>query len=307
MSQDKIVKNILDNYSSDNPGTKANIARILNSGDLRGTGNMLILPVDQGFEHGPNMSFAQNPAAYDPEYHIKLAIEAGLNAYAAPLGMLEAVAGKYAGEIPLILKMNSANSLMPKNCDPTQAITARIDDALRLGCSAVGFTIYPGSGAAYDMIEQASEMVYEAKNAGLAAVIWSYPRGDGIGENMQTALDVTCYAAHIAALIGAHIIKVKLPSSAIQNKNLEQAYKDLDFSELKSRVSHVMQSAFANKLLVVFSGGASKNNEQELYDEVRAIKSGGGNGSIIGRNVFQRNRADAMLMLDQIKKIYFAK
>ncbi len=304
MNQNNIVKNILENYCSDNPGTKTNIARILNSGVLKGTGKMVILPVDQGFEHGPNASFSLNPAAYDPEYHIQLAVEAGLNGYAAPLGMLEAVAGKYAGEIPLILKMNSANSLMPKEIPPTQAITATIDDALRLGCVAVGFTIYPGSSLAYDMIEQAAAMVSDAKAAGLAAIIWSYPRGEGIIDDCQTALDITCYAAHIAALIGAHIIKVKLPTQSIQNKNAIQ--QRCDFTELKTRIEHVMQSAFANRRLVVFSGGATKNNEEELYQEIKAIKTGGGNGSIIGRNVFQRDRAKALLMLDKIKNIYLA-
>src|SRR3954449_8591187 len=105
------VKEILANYESDNPGTKGNLARILMEGKLGGTGKLVILPVDQGFEHGPARSFAPNPAAYDPHYHFQLAIEAGLSAYAAPLGMIEAGAGSYAGQIPLILKANSANSM----------------------------------------------------------------------------------------------------------------------------------------------------------------------------------------------------
>src|SRR5579859_7587506 len=120
------VSKILANYESDNPGTKANLARILMHGKLGGTGKLLILPVDQGNEHGPARSFAPNPSAYDPHYHFQLAIEAGLNAYAAPLGFIEAGAGTYAGAVPTILKANSANSLARAKEDATQAVTASV-------------------------------------------------------------------------------------------------------------------------------------------------------------------------------------
>ena len=123
---------------------KGNLCRMLMQGRLGGTGKMIILPVDQGFEHGPARSFAPNPAAYDPHYHYQLAIDAGLNAYAAPLGMIEAGADTFAGQIPTILKMNSSNSLVPGSAPFNQAITASVDDALRLGCAAIGFTVYPG-------------------------------------------------------------------------------------------------------------------------------------------------------------------
>src|SRR6476661_3231058 len=171
------VKAILANYESDNPGTKANLARILMQGQLGGTGKLIILPVDQGFEHGPARSFAVNPDAYDPHYHFQLAIDAGLSAYAAPLGMIEAGADTFAGQIPTILKVNSSNSLARAKENPNQAVTATVKDALRLGCSAVGFTIYPGSDVAFDMMEEIAEMGREAKANGLAVVIWSYPRG----------------------------------------------------------------------------------------------------------------------------------
>src|ERR1700761_2649701 len=144
------VREILSHYESDNPGTKANLARILMQGRLGGTGKLVILPVDQGFEHGPARSFAPNPPAYDPHYHFELAIEAGLSAYAAPLGMLEAGASTFAGQIPLILKVNSSNSPSAAKSDPSQAITGSVRDALRLGCSAIGFTIYPGSDVQFD-------------------------------------------------------------------------------------------------------------------------------------------------------------
>lgn len=137
------VKKILSYYESDNAGTKTNLARILMHGKLAGTGKVVILPVDQGFEHGPDRSFAVNPDAYDPHYHFQLAVDAGLNAYAAPLGMIEAGAETFAGAIPTILKVNSSNSLHNGGTAPYQATTASVRDALRLGCSAIGFTIYP--------------------------------------------------------------------------------------------------------------------------------------------------------------------
>src|SRR6201982_1591725 len=131
------VKKILDWYEGDPPGVKANLARILSTGKLGGTGKVVILPVDQGFEHGPARSFAPNPPAYDPHYHFALALEAGLSAYAAPLGMIEAGASTFAGQIPTILKVNSANSLARAKEAPSQAITAGVQDALRLGCSGI--------------------------------------------------------------------------------------------------------------------------------------------------------------------------
>src|SRR6201985_2730710 len=138
------VKKILAGFESATPGSKANLARILSHGRLGGSGRAVTLPVDQGFEHGPARSFAQNPDAYDPHYHFQLAIDAGLNAYAAPLGMLEAGADTFAGPIPLILKVNSSNSLTPKGSAPDQAVNASVKEALRLGCAAIGYTIYPG-------------------------------------------------------------------------------------------------------------------------------------------------------------------
>jgi len=302
------VKEILSWYESDNPGTKANLARILMEGRLGGTGKMVILPVDQGFEHGPARSFAPNPAAYDPHYHYQLAIDAGLNAYAAPLGPLEAGAGTFAGSIPLILKMNSANSLSRGKEAADQAVTATVADALRLGCSAIGFTIYPGSDAMYDQYEEFRELAAEAKACGLATVLWSYPRGGNISKDGELAVDVIAYAAHMAALLGAHIIKVKLPSDHLENAEAKKVYegKNIARGTMAERVAHVMQSAFNGRRLVVFSGGATKG-EDAVYEDARAIRDGGGNGSIIGRNSFQRPREDALALLDRIVKIYQGK
>lgn len=299
------VKKILSNYESDCPGTKANLARILMQGRLGGTGKLLILPVDQGFEHGPARSFAKNPDAYDPHYHYQLAIDAGLSAYAAPLGMLEAGADTFAGQIPTILKVNSANSLVPKDAAPNQAITSSVGDALRLGCSAIGFTIYPGSHDALYMMEQIREMSEEAKAFGLAVVIWSYPRGADISKNGETAMDVCAYAAHMAALLGAHIIKVKPPTDVLEQPEAIKVYQSekVAIKTLAARIKHVTEACFAGRRIVVFSGGAAKG-DKELLDEARGIRDGGGNGSIIGRNSFQRPREDALKLLDALVKVY---
>ncbi|HAJ21867.1 MAG TPA: class I fructose-bisphosphate aldolase [Rhodospirillaceae bacterium] len=299
------VKKILSYYESDTPGTKRNIATILMQGRLAGTGKMVILPVDQGFEHGPARSFAPNPDAYDPHYHYQLAVDAGLNAYAAPLGQLEAGADTFAGQIPTILKVNSSNSWATTK---DQAITASVGDALKLGCAAIGFTIYPCSDYANELIEEIREMAEEAKSVGLAVVIWSYPRGGDLSKDGETAMDVCAYAAHLAAQLGAHIIKVKPPTAHLEQADAKKVYEaqKIDISTLAKRVEHVMQSSFNGRRIVVFSGGAAKGLDG-LYEEIRGLRDGGANSSIIGRNTFQRPRAEALAMLDQIIKIYQGK
>lgn len=297
------IASILTHYASDNPGTKANLLRVLMHGKLRGTGRLIILPVDQGFEHGPARSFAINSLAYDPDYHYQLAIEAGLSAYAAPLGMIELGASKYAGLIPTILKINSSNSLLSQNSIPNQAITATVDDALRLGCVGIGFTIYPGSDHSLMMIEQLKSIAYEAKRVGLLVIIWSYPRAAHLDKQAQTALDVCAYAAHIAALIGAHIIKVKLPTSHIAQLEAKPAYDHIPNNNLVERIKHIKEACFAGKRIVVFSGGMVRSVE-ELYQEAQAIHQAGGNGSIVGRNSFQRPKQESLAMLAKLINIY---
>jgi len=297
----RVVKKILTNYESQNPGTRANLCRILMHGKLGGSGKMLILPVDQGFEHGPVRSFAKNPSAYDPDYHYQLAIDAGLNAYAAPLGFLEAGAAEFAGQIPTILKLNNNNALTPKASAPDQAITGSVHDALRLGCSGVGMTIYPGSANSLEQMSWAREIISEAKSFGLAAVIWSYPRGGDLSKEGETAIDVCAYAAHMAALLGAHIVKVKLPTSHIEQLEAKKVYESekIDVSTLEARIRHVMQTCFNGKRLVVFSGGVAKS-DSDLVEEIRAIVAGGGSGSIIGRNSFQRSKDEALRLLGNL-------
>ena len=299
------VKKILAGYESDTPGTKANISRILMNGRLGGTGKLVILPVDQGFEHGPARSFAPNPPAYDPHYHFQLAIDAGLSAYAAPLGMLEAGAASFAGAIPTILKCNSANSL---GAAKDQAVHGSVGDALRLGCSAIGFTIYPGADDQYEMMEEIRELAEEAKSVGLAVVVWSYPRGGALTKEGETAMDVCAYAAHMACLLGAHIVKVKPPTEELYLDAARKVYeeKKIPMGDLTARIAHVVQSCFNGRRIVVFSGGAARDLEG-IFREASAIRDGGGNGSIIGRNTFQRPREEALEMLDTIIKIYQGK
>lgn len=301
------VDDILSWYGADNPGTLSNLARMMNHGRLAGTGKFVILPVDQGFEHGPARSFAANPAAYDPRYHFQLALETGCNAYAAPLGFLEAGAREFAGKVPLILKLNDHDSLVDED-DPDQAMTGSVDDALRLGCAAVGFTIYPGSAYRNEMYGRIRDLAEQAKSVGLAVVIWSYARGSAISTEGETAIDVIAYAAQIAAQLGAHIIKVKMPTAHLEQEAARKVYESekIPIATPAERVRHVVQCAFGGRRIVIFSGGANVGDDKLLAD-VRAIEDGGGFGSIIGRNSFQRSKPEALKLLGRIMDIYAGK
>ena len=301
------VKQILSWYPSDNPGTLANIHRLLTSGRLGGTGKLVILPVDQGFEHGPARSFAKNPAGYDPDYHVQLAIDSGCNAYAAPLGFLEAVAGRFAGQIPLILKLNNSDSLSKLGGAPISAVTGGVRDAIRLGCTAIGYTIYPGSDARNAQLEHLRGLTAEAKDHGLAVVVWSYPRGSGVSKEGETAVDISAYAAQIACQMGAHVVKVKPPKAVVEQPEARKVYEEqrIPIATLADRIRHVVQAAFGGKRILIFSGGESKDTSA-LLEEVRALKEGGAFGSIMGRNVFQRPRAEALALLAEVMRIYAA-
>ena len=301
------VREILSWYGSDNPGVLNNLARIMNSGRLKGTGKMVILPVDQGFEHGPARSFGKNPDGYDPAFHFELAIESGCNAYAAPLGALEVCAREFAGEIPLILKVNNSDSLF-SNKAPISALTSSVDDALRLGCAGIGFTIYPGSSDRKQMYEEIQAASSEAKKAGLAVIIWAYARGEQISKDGETAIDVIAYSAHIAAQLGAHIIKVKPPTAHLEQEAARKVYEaqGIKVTSLADRTKHVVQACFAGKRIVIFSGGETKSND-ELLGEVTQLAQGGAFGSIMGRNAFQRPKADAIKILHQVQDIFSGK
>jgi class I fructose-bisphosphate aldolase len=298
------VKQILSWYGSDSPGTKTNLARLMNTGNLAGTGKFVILPVDQGFEHGPARSFAPNPDAYDPEYHAQLAVDSGCNAYAAPLGFLEAVADKFAPQIPLILKLNNSDTLA-KVEQPCSAVTGSVKDAVRLGCVAIGYTIYPGSGLRNTMYEDLRELIEEAKAQGLPTVLWAYPRGAGLSKDGETAVDVAAYAAQISAQLGAHVIKIKPPKDFIEQAEAKKVFEkyNIPTKTLADRVRHCVQSAFNGKRIVIFSGGEAKDTPAVL-EEVKGLAQGGAFGSIMGRNAFQRPRAEAIKLLHDVQNIF---
>lgn len=300
------VREILSWYASDNPGVLNNLARMMNTGRLAGTGKFVILPVDQGFEHGPARSFAPNPSGYDPRYHFELAIESGCNAYAAPLGFIEAGAAEFAGRIPTILKLNNSDSLL-KGEDPCPAVTGSVNDALRLGCAAIGFTIYPGSSFRNQMYEQIRELIEEARSVGIPTVIWSYPRGSSLSKDGETAIDVSAYAAQIACQLGAHIVKVKPPTAHLEQGEAKKAYEKagVKIDTLADRVRHVVQASFNGRRIVIFSGGAAKGTA-EVLEEVRGIHAGGGFGSIMGRNSFQRSKAEGVKLLQDVMDIFKA-
>lgn len=301
------VREILNWYGADNPGVLTNLSRMLNHGRLAGSGKLVILPVDQGFEHGPARTFAMNPDAYDPAYHVELAIESGCSAYAAPLGAIEAIARDYAGEIPLILKINNSDSLF-SNKHPISAMTSYIDDALRLGCVGIGFTIYPGSSERKTQYEEIAQAAREAKAAGLVVVIWSYARGEQISKEGETAIDVIAYAAHIAAQLGAHIIKVKPPSAHLEQPAAAKVYHEqgVKITSMADRIRHVVQSCFNGKRIVIFSGGESKSTDA-LLKEVSELAQGGAFGSIMGRNAFQRPKKESIELLQNVMDTFAGK
>ena len=298
------VDEILSWYGSDNPGVLKNLRWMLQTGRIAGSGKMVILPVDQGFEHGPARSFAKNPAGYDPLYHFNLALDAGCNAYAAPLGFLEAGARQFAGKIPTILKLNNSDSLLG-GADPKPAVTGSVQDALRLGCAAIGFTIYPGSAYRNEMYMELRELAEEAKDAGLAVVVWSYPRGAGLSKKGETAMDVIAYGAQIACQLGAHIIKVKPPTEHLEQDAAKKVYESekIAIGTLADRTKHVVQSCFGGRRIVIFSGGEAKGND-EVLAEIKGLAAGGSFGSIMGRNAFQRPKADAIKLLHAVQDIY---
>lgn len=298
------VDEILSWYPTADPRTVANLRRILLHGRTGGTGKLVVLPVDQGFEHGPGRSFAANPAGYDPRYHARLAIDAGCSAHALPLGACELVAPEYAAALPLILKCNSSDSLYT-GADPEPAVTASVEDAVRLGCAAVGFTIYPGSAGRNRMYEELRSLARDAAAAGLVLVVWSYPRGSGISKEGQTAVDVVAYAAHLAAQLGAQVIKVKPPTEHLESDAARAALDKagVPLGTLADRVRHVVQSAFDGHRIVIFSGGAAKDTEAVL-EENRQTALGGGFGTIMGRNSFQRPHDEAVALLHDVMDIH---
>lgn len=312
------VKAIVSCYDGEPTSVKANLARLFMHGRLGGTGHILLLAVDQGFEHGPT-TFLSNPEGFSPHYHFSLAEEAGLSGFTAPLAWLRAGADAFLGSVPLILKMNHSNRLLPKSMDPDQAVIASVKDALDLGCVGIGFTLYPGSDAYLEQLAELSDLAAEARAYGLFTVVWAYPRGSGLAkapeaseslyggtasaENPQLALDTIAYSAHMACLAGAHIVKVNLPHNYIARADSEKLYASVRCDTPEDRVRHIMDCCFKSQRAAIFSGGAAKDAEQ-VVEDVKAVRLGGGTGSIIGRNIFQRPRPEALQLIEKIAQVY---
>lgn len=298
------VKEILSWYKTENTGVLTNLCKLLNTGTLAGTGKLVILPVDQGFEHGPVRSFGVNPQAFDPKYHFELALESGCNGYAAPYGQLAATAGDFIGEIPTIVKANNSETLYNPKANYS-SITCSIKECLRIGATAVGFTIYPGSSERKEMYQEIVELSEEARSYGLPVILWSYARGEQISKEGETAVDVIAYAAQIACQLGAHIVKVKPPTKHIEQEAARKQYEKagIKIDSMSDRIRNVVNSCFGGKRIVIFSGGEAKG-DAELMEEIRQINAGGGFGSIMGRNAFQRPKAEGIKILKSAMSIF---
>jgi class I fructose-bisphosphate aldolase len=306
------VKQILANYEGELPGVRQKLATIFMNGALAGSGRLVFLATDQGFEHGP-VTFFKNPAGFSPHYHFSLAKESGVSAYVAPLDWLRAGVDSFLGEVPLILKLNHSSRLFPD--EPDQACVASVQDALDLGCVGVGFSVYPGSEAFPRQLEDLREVVASARECGMFTVVWAYPRGSKVssalpffrdgngGWKPERALNAIAYSAHMACLAGAHIVKVNLPGNFFLSKEAGDAYESIQTEVLKDRVRHIVDCCFAGRRIVLFSGGPLKD-AAELLSEVRDIRDGSGHGSIIGRNIFQRPKDEAIQLIGEIMQEY---
>lgn len=300
------VEEILSWYQHTNTSQQQeNLARILNHGRIGGTGKLMILPIDQILEHGPGRAFELNPVMYDPLEQAQFAVDGGFNAFAAPLGSLERgyeVLAKH--NVPTILKVNSHTLMIPDNENPKPSIHSWVDDAVRLGCSAVGFTLYPGSLHSNDMEQQARELIADARKAGLITILWVYPRGAGLIKGQERAVDVIAYGVALGVSLGAQIIKVKLPIDGYgiaSNKEMG-IYDKVPTETLTDRIKLVMKAAYNGHRIVIHSGGDFAN-AATLADEMRAIRDGGAFGSIMGRNAFQRPREQALDLITNLQDV----
>ena len=260
--------------------------------------------MDQGFEHGPARSFAANPAGYDPRYHARLALDAGCSAHVAPPGALELVAPAYADELPLILKCNSSDSLFTgagPGAGGDRGCRRRPAAALRRG----GFHDLPRLRGEERDVRRCGHWSATPAPRACRWCVWSYPRGSGLVQEGRTAVDVVAYAAHLACQLGAHVVKVKPPSELVENASARSALDKagVPLGTLADRVRHVVQSAFDGHRVVIFSGGPAKETAAVLEENAQTAR-GGGFGTIMGRNSFQRPHDEAVALLHQVMDIH---
>jgi len=278
------------------PGKRTRLRRLLYEFGP-GEGTLLFLPIDQGIEHGPR-DFFPNPASKDPEYQFRLAAEAGYSAIACGYGMATKYYPDYAGQVPLILKLNSKTDV-PSSDEAFSPCNASVEDAVRLGADAVGYTLYVGSPKQADDFIQLGKVRQDCDRFGMPLVIWAYPRGRDIeskgGQSSFYAID---YAARVAMEMGADIVKLNMPKlNPDKDKDAPAPYNDMNVS-LEEAIRHCVQSA--GRALVVLSGG-SKIDDEQLLAQTRAIMEAGGSGVIFGRNVWQREWGEALQIIEQIK------
>ena len=278
------------------PGKRTRLRRLLFEFGP-GNGTLLLLPIDQGIEHGPRDFFA-NPASKDPEYQFHLAAEAGYSAIACQIGLAEKYYPDYAGQVPLLLKVNGKTDVPPSD-SPLSTTNASVEDAVRLGADAVGYTLYVGSPRQDDDLHQLKGVREDCDRYGMPLVIWAYPRGSAIkakgGQDSFYAID---YAARLAMEMGADVVKLNLPSPE-PHKDSPAPYDELELGQ-EETVGQVVGSA--GRSLVVLSGG-SKIDDDQLLNQTRYIMEAGGSGVIYGRNVWQRPHNEALEIIDQIKEI----
>jgi fructose-bisphosphate aldolase, class I len=278
------------------PGKRTRLRRLLFEFGP-GNGTLLLLPIDQGIEHGPRDFFA-NPDSKDPEYQFHLAAEAGYSAIACQIGLAEKYYPDYAGQVPLLLKVNGKTDIPPAD-DPLSTTNASVEDAVRLGADAVGYTLYVGSPRQDADLHQLKGVREDCDRYGMPLVIWAYPRGSAVkakgGQDSFYAID---YAARLAMEMGADIVKLNLPKPEA-HPDSPAPYNELEVTQ-EEAVQQVVSSA--GRSLVVLSGG-SKIDDDALLNQTRYIMEAGGQGVIYGRNVWQRPHAEALEIIDQIKEI----
>ncbi len=280
------------------PGKRTRLRRLLFEFGP-GNGTLLLLPIDQGIEHGPR-DFFPNPASKDPEYQFRLAAEAGYSAIACQIGLAEKYYPDYAGQVPLLLKVNGKTDV-PSSDDAFSTTNASVEDAVRLGADAVGYTLYVGSPRQDQDLLQLRGVREDCDRFGMPLVVWAYPRGSALdAKGGQTTFYAIDYAARMAMEMGADVVKLNMPKIDPDKDKLTPApYNELEVSP-EEAVRHVVESA--GRSLVVLSGG-SKVDDDKLLSQTRYIMEAGGSGVIYGRNVWQREWSEALEIVDQIKEI----
>jgi fructose-bisphosphate aldolase, class I len=278
------------------PGKRTRLRRLLFEFGP-GNGALMLLPIDQGIEHGPR-DFFPNPASKDPEYQFRLAAEAGYSAIACQIGLATKYYPDYAGQVPLILKVNGKTDIPPSD-EALSTTNASVEDAVRLGADAVGYTMYLGSPRQDEDLHQLEGVREDCDRYGMPLVIWAYPRGRDIekkgGRDSFYAID---YAARMAMEMGADVVKLNMPKlDPEKDKDSPAPYNEMEISQAEA-IRHCVESA--GRALVVLSGG-SKVDDDVVLEHTRLIMEAGGSGVIFGRNVWQREWSDANEIIGQIK------